>query len=53
MSVILVVDDDAATREALASGLLKLGHEIHLAGTGVAALEEVRRHPVDLVIIDF
>jgi DNA-binding NtrC family response regulator len=52
MSVILVVDDDAATREALASGLLKLGHEIHLAGTGVAALEEVRRHPVDLAIID-
>ncbi len=52
MSVILVVDDDAATREALASGLQKLGHEIHLAGTGVAALDEVRRHPVDLAIID-
>ncbi len=52
MSVILVVDDDAATREALASGLQKLGHEIHLAATGVAALEEVRRHPVDLAIID-
>ncbi len=52
MNVILVVDDDAATREALASGLQKLGHEIHLAGTGVAALDEVRRHPVDLAIID-
>jgi DNA-binding NtrC family response regulator len=52
MSVILVVDDDTATREALASGLQKLGHEIHLAGTGVAALDEVRRHPVDLAIID-
>ncbi len=52
MSVILVVDDDAATREALASGLQRLGHEIHLAGTGVAALDEVRRHPVDLAIID-
>ena len=52
MSVILVVDDDAPTREALATGLKKLGHEIHLAGTGVAALDEVRRHPVDLAIID-
>ena len=52
MSVILVVDDDAATREALGSGLKKLGHEIHLAGTGAAALDEVRRHPVDLAIID-
>jgi DNA-binding NtrC family response regulator len=52
MSVILVVDDDAPTREALASGLKKLGHEIHLAGTGAAALDEVRRIPVDLAIID-
>src|SRR5512139_1440648 len=52
MSVILVVDDDAATREALASGLKKLGHEIHSAGTGATALDEVRRHEVDLAIID-
>jgi two-component system response regulator HydG len=52
MSVILVVDDDAPTREALASGLKKLGHEIHVAGTGTAALDEVRRFEVDLAIID-
>jgi two-component system, NtrC family, response regulator HydG len=52
MSVILVVDDDAPTREALASGLKKLGHEIHLAGTGAEALEEVRRLDIDLAIID-
>ncbi|MBM4286449.1 MAG: sigma-54-dependent Fis family transcriptional regulator [Deltaproteobacteria bacterium] len=52
MSVILVVDDDAPTREALEAGLRKMGHEIIAAGTGGAALEEVRRHPVDLAIID-
>jgi DNA-binding NtrC family response regulator len=52
MSVILVVDDDAPTREALESGLKKMGHELHTAGTGVGALEEVRRHAVDLAIID-
>jgi len=52
MSVILVVDDDAPTREALESGLKKMGHELHTAGTGVGALEEVRRYPVDLAIID-
>ncbi len=52
MSVILVVDDDPPIREALAAGLKKLGHEILTAGTGSAALEEVRRHPVDLAIID-
>jgi len=52
MSVILVVDDDAPTREALATGLKKLGHEILAAATGAGALEEVRRHQVDLAIID-
>ncbi|MFZ2088508.1 MAG: sigma-54 dependent transcriptional regulator [Desulfobaccales bacterium] len=52
MSIILVVDDDAPTREALATGLKKLGHEIITADKGSAALEEVRRQPVDLAIID-
>ena len=52
MSVILVVDDDAPTREALATGLKKAGHEIVAAANGAAALEEVRRQPVDLAIID-
>jgi two-component system response regulator HydG len=52
MSVILVVDDDAPIREALAAGLKKSGHEIIAAATGAAALEEVRRQPVDLAIID-
>jgi two-component system response regulator HydG len=52
MSVILVVDDDAPTREALATGLKKLGHEIIAAASGAEALEEVRRQMVDLAIID-
>jgi DNA-binding NtrC family response regulator len=52
MSVILVVDDDAPTREALATGLKKVGHDILVAASGAAALEEVRRQPVDLAIID-
>jgi DNA-binding NtrC family response regulator len=52
MSIILVVDDDAPTREALTAGLKKLGHEIIPAASGSAALEEVRRRPVDLAIID-
>jgi DNA-binding NtrC family response regulator len=52
MSVILVVDDDGPTREALATGLKKLGHDIIAAASGSAALEEVRRQPVDLAIID-
>ncbi len=52
MSEILVVDDDANTREALAISLKKTGHQVSLAGTGTEALELVRHHPVELAIID-
>jgi two-component system, NtrC family, response regulator HydG len=52
MSEILVVDDDANTREALAVSLKKIGHQVLLAGTGTEALELVRQQPVELAIID-
>jgi two-component system response regulator HydG len=52
MSEILVVDDDANTRAALAAGLGKTGHQVFLAATGAEALELVRQHPVALAIID-
>ncbi|MBM4288543.1 MAG: sigma-54-dependent Fis family transcriptional regulator [Deltaproteobacteria bacterium] len=52
MSEILVVDDDANTREALAVSLKKIGHQVFLAGTGSEALELVRQQPVELAIID-
>jgi two-component system response regulator HydG len=52
MSTILIVDDDAPTREAIEAGLKRLGHEFILAGTGDEALEKVRLFPVDLAIID-
>ncbi len=52
MGTILIVDDDAPTREAIQAGLKRLGHNLILAATGGEALEQVRRHPVDLAIID-
>ena len=52
MSEILVVDDDANTREALAVSLKKTGHQVYLAATGGEALEQVRHQPVELAIID-
>lgn len=52
MSTILVVDDDANTREALEGGLKKTRHQVLLAATGNEALEQVRRQPVALAIID-
>jgi DNA-binding NtrC family response regulator len=52
MSTVLIVDDDAPTREAIEAGLRRLGHEFITAGTGDEALEKVRLFPVDLAIID-
>jgi DNA-binding NtrC family response regulator len=52
MSEILVVDDDANTREAVAISLKKIGHMVSLAGTGTEALELVRQQPAELAIID-
>jgi DNA-binding NtrC family response regulator len=52
MSEILVVDDDANTREALAISLRKIGHQVSLAGAGIEALELVRQQPAELAIID-
>ncbi|MBW1917938.1 MAG: sigma-54-dependent Fis family transcriptional regulator [Deltaproteobacteria bacterium] len=52
MSTILVVDDDANTREALQGTLKKIGHQVLLAATGNEALEQVRHQPVNLAIID-
>ena len=49
---ILVVDDEADIRE-LVSGLLEdEGHAVRVASNGLAAVEEVRRGGVDLVIMD-
>jgi two-component system, OmpR family, response regulator MprA len=49
---ILVVDDEPAVREALASSLEFEGHEVVLAADGMAALEEIERCAPDLVLLD-
>ena len=49
---ILVVDDDAAVRDSLARTLRFEGHEVQLAGDGLAALDAVGRHDPDAVILD-
>jgi len=48
---ILVVDDDAVSREMLIQWLRPLGFEVLEAGNGNEALEQVAQHP-DLVIMD-
>ena len=52
MSLILVVDDHAATREPLAKLLRFQGYETAVAADGAEALEAVRERRPDLVLLD-
>jgi class 3 adenylate cyclase len=49
---ILVVDDQRTNAELVAGLLRNLGYEIEIAIEGAAALERLRRIPIDLVISD-
>jgi DNA-binding response OmpR family regulator len=49
---VLVVDDDAVTRELLRGLLERSGHEVREAEDGRAGLRELYGHPPDLVILD-
>ncbi|MBI3864139.1 MAG: response regulator [Planctomycetia bacterium] len=50
---ILVVDDDRDTCQNLCDILIDLGYAVQTAGDGLAALELVRKHPIDLALLDF
>src|SRR5688572_19665109 len=52
MAHILVVDDNRANREALASLLEVAGHNVARAPDAPSALEQARSQPPDLVISD-
>ena len=49
---ILVVDDDEQIRYVLRQLLSPAGYAIEEAGTAAAALEQIRRDPPDLVLLD-
>jgi two-component system KDP operon response regulator KdpE len=49
---ILVVDDEAAIRRFLRTGLVAHGYDIDEAESGAQAIELARTHPPDLVILD-
>lgn len=49
---VLVVEDEAMIREAIASYLEKNGRQVLLAETGTEALEILSREPVSFVILD-
>jgi DNA-binding NtrC family response regulator len=49
---VLLVDDDAALRRALADRLAHWGHDVVQAGSGAEAIEAARRREFDLVLLD-
>lgn len=52
MAKIIVVEDEALLRTALARYLQKKGHEVRMASNGKEALTALRDDPADLVITD-
>jgi DNA-binding NtrC family response regulator len=53
MALILIADDDRATRETLADLLAREGHETHSAGSAHELLDLAREHAAfDLVLTD-
>jgi len=52
MKTILLVDDDTNVRRSIRYVLKNQGYRIVEAHTGTAAIEVLRREPVDLVVLD-
>lgn len=50
---ILIIDDEAAQRSALAGFLKKQGHQILMAASGPEGLEQLKSQAVDLILTDF
>jgi two-component system sensor histidine kinase/response regulator len=52
MTKLLVIDDEAHLREAIAAGLRAEGYEVLLADSGAAGTELARREKPDLIVSD-
>jgi len=52
MATILIVDDDAAMRDALGEAARDLGHDAHLAASGSQALNLLNAQAIDAVLLD-
>ena len=52
MRRILLVDDSAIAREPLAKLLAYEGYDVLAASNGLEAIETLRDHPIDLLLLD-
>jgi len=49
---ILIVDDEERQREIACSMLRKLGYDVEAVSSGDEAIDHVKEHPVDLIVLD-
>jgi two-component system nitrogen regulation response regulator NtrX len=52
MQRILIVDDEAEIRKSLRGVLEDEGYKVSVAASGESCLEEIKKHPFDLVLLD-
>src|SRR5262249_50928853 len=52
VAAILVIDDDADTRDFLKATLETAGHQVTVAGNGMEGVQAFHKKPADLVITD-
>ena len=52
MARVLIIDDDAALRQALAKHLEHFGHTVRQAGQGEEGIREFKRDAADLAVVD-
>jgi len=49
---ILVIDDEPQQRDIASRLLISLGYKVSIAATGQEAIESVRKHPINLLLLD-
>jgi CheY-like chemotaxis protein len=52
MASLLIVDDDAAMRDALGEAMRDLGHDTHLAASGTEAIALLDAQAIDAMLLD-
>jgi DNA-binding response OmpR family regulator len=52
MARVLIIDDDAALRQALTKHLVHAGHDVRQAGQGDAGIRAFKQEAADVVIVD-